>query len=117
VVFPQNGYSRDWPKDIRTLNTIIQTPVTGIDGIAVAVIAVQQALACPWLDFSSLSQARSVLVNITGGTNISLTAVHKAATTSITECLRTPGKSLELLWMSRGEIASVWPWWLPGTPR
>jgi len=42
-------------------------------------VATQQALASPWLDVSSFPQARSVLVNITSGADLSLPAVHEAA--------------------------------------
>ena len=52
----------------------------GASGAEAAVVAGQQALASPWLDVSSLPEARSVLVNITGGTDLSVTAIHDAAT-------------------------------------
>jgi cell division protein FtsZ len=48
-------------------------------GAEAAVVAAQQALACPWLDVASLPYARSVVVNIAGGATLSLTAVHEAA--------------------------------------
>jgi cell division protein FtsZ len=50
-------------------------------GAGAAMVAAQQALASPWLDVAALPQARSVVVNITGGVALSLTAVHEAATT------------------------------------
>jgi cell division protein FtsZ len=50
-------------------------------GAEAVVVAAQQALASPWLDIATLPQARSVVVNITGGTALSLTAVHEAART------------------------------------
>jgi cell division protein FtsZ len=52
----------------------------GASGAEAAVVAGQQALASPWLDVSSLPEARSVLVNITGGTDLSVTAIHEATT-------------------------------------
>jgi cell division protein FtsZ len=48
-------------------------------GAEAAMVAAQQALASPWLDVTALAQARSVVVNITGGAALSLTAVHDAA--------------------------------------
>jgi cell division protein FtsZ len=48
-------------------------------GAEAAVVAAQQALASPWLDVTALPQARSVVVNITGGAALSLSAVHDAA--------------------------------------
>jgi cell division protein FtsZ len=52
----------------------------GASGAEAAMVAAQQALASPWLDVSSLPEARSVLVNIIGGTDLSVTAIHDAAT-------------------------------------
>jgi cell division protein FtsZ len=49
-------------------------------GAEAAMVAAQQALASPWLDVSSLPEVRSVLVNITGGTDLSVTAIHEATT-------------------------------------
>ena len=51
----------------------------GASGAEAAMVAAQQALASPWLDVSSFPQARSVLVNITSGADLSLPAVHEAA--------------------------------------
>ena len=51
----------------------------GASGVAAAMVAAQQALASPWLDVSSFPQARSVLVNIPSGADLSLPAVHEAA--------------------------------------
>jgi cell division protein FtsZ len=49
-------------------------------GNEAAVVAAQQALASPWVDVFSLPHTRSVLVNITGGADLSVTAIHDAAT-------------------------------------
>jgi cell division protein FtsZ len=48
-------------------------------GAEAAVMAAQQALASPWLDVAALPHARSVVVNITGGAALSLSAVYNAA--------------------------------------
>jgi cell division protein FtsZ len=52
----------------------------GASGVEAAMVAAQQALASPWLDINSLPQARSVLVNITSGTDLSVTAIKEVAT-------------------------------------
>jgi cell division protein FtsZ len=46
-----------------------------------AVEAARQALACPLLGEASMTEARGVLINVTGGPDLSLAEVHEAVTT------------------------------------
>jgi cell division protein FtsZ len=73
--------------DFADVQSFLSEMGVGFFGIGVArgerraVEAARQALACPLLGESSMAEARGVLINVTGGSDLSLAEVHEAVAT------------------------------------
>ena len=73
--------------DVADVQSFLPEMGVGFFGIGVArgerraVEAAREALACPLLGESSMAEARGVLINVTGGPDLSLAEVHEAVAT------------------------------------